>query len=129
MLCSGLWRKKQLQKINFNYIIVWQFHRISKYELEFITEVIQQHYWMGASDFKEGDWRWVNDLSKVTYTDWNAGTSEPSNSGGIEDCAHFWHGQNYKWNDMPCKTAFAYICESPQVFYVHYKTTFFLCGE
>ncbi|VDI59402.1 mannose receptor, C type [Mytilus galloprovincialis] len=77
-------------------------------------KVIQQHYWMGASDFKEGDWRWVNDLSKVTYTDWNTATKEPTNSGGIEDCAHFWHGQNYKWNDQPCKDAFAYICESPQ---------------
>ncbi|XP_052062826.1 perlucin-like protein isoform X2 [Mytilus californianus] len=77
-------------------------------------KVTQQHYWMGATDFKEGDWRWVNDLSKVTYTDWNTATHEPTNAGGIEDCAHFWHGQNYKWNDQPCKDAFAYICESPQ---------------
>ncbi|VDI47541.1 Hypothetical predicted protein [Mytilus galloprovincialis] len=31
-------------------------------------QVVQQSYWMGATDFVEGDWVWVNDLSKVLYT-------------------------------------------------------------
>ncbi|VDH97766.1 mannose receptor, C type [Mytilus galloprovincialis] len=75
-------------------------------------KVIQQDYWMGATDFTEGDWRWVNDLSKVHFTNWNSG--QPDNAGGKEDCSHFWHGHNYKWNDHVCSNLFGYICESPQ---------------
>lgn len=78
-----------------------------------ITEVIQQNYWMGANDFKEGDWRWVNDLSKLHFTSWQS--SQPDNAGGKEDCGHFWQGQNYQWNDAPCNLTVAFICESPLV--------------
>ncbi|CAC5400422.1 Perlucin-like protein [Mytilus coruscus] len=75
-------------------------------------KVIQQYYWMGATDFKEGEWRWVNDLSKVHYTSWSSG--QPDNAHGKEDCAHLGHRHNYKWNDHVCSNSFAYICESPQ---------------
>ncbi|CAG2249757.1 Perlucin-like protein [Mytilus edulis] len=74
-------------------------------------KVIQQNYWMGANDFKEGDWRWVNDLSKVHFTSWQS--SQPDNSRGKEDCGHFAQGYNYQWNDQQCNDNFAFICESP----------------
>ncbi|VDI48028.1 CD207 antigen [Mytilus galloprovincialis] len=75
-------------------------------------KVIKQNYWMGATDFTEGDWRWVNDLSKVQFTNW--ASNQPDNHQGKEDCAHFWHTHNYKWNDVKCSNIYGYICESPQ---------------
>ncbi|CAG2214545.1 unnamed protein product [Mytilus edulis] len=58
---------------------------------------------MGGNDLKEeGDWRWMNDLSKVNFTSWSLG--EPNDYGGGEDCAHFRLTKNYQWNDMPCTT-------------------------
>ncbi|VDH95787.1 C-type lectin domain family 10 member A [Mytilus galloprovincialis] len=74
-------------------------------------KVIQQNYWIGAADFKETEWTWVIDLSKLRYSNWNSG--QPNNAGGNEDCAHFYKPFNYKWNDMPCNyTGGGYICES-----------------
>ncbi|XP_071171999.1 perlucin-like protein [Mytilus edulis] len=74
--------------------------------------VTQQNYWMGGNDLKEeGDWRWMNDLSKVNFTSWSLG--EPNDYGGGEDCAHFRLTKNYQWNDMPCTNENGYICESP----------------
>ncbi|XP_052059640.1 perlucin-like protein [Mytilus californianus] len=75
-------------------------------------KVNQQNYWIGATDFKEGDWKWVNDLSKVHFTSWDSG--QPDNHQGKEDCAHFGHTHKYKWNDHECSNIFGYICESPQ---------------
>ncbi|XP_076109262.1 perlucin-like protein [Mytilus galloprovincialis] len=54
--------------------------------------------WIGASDLeKEGDWRWINDSSKVRYSQWHPG--QPSNYGNREDCGHFASGYGYEWND------------------------------
>lgn len=78
------------------------------------SEVIQQSYWIGAADFKETEWTWVIDLSKLGYSNWNSG--QPNNAGGNEDCAHFYKPFNYEWNDMPCNyTGGGYICESENV--------------
>ncbi|XP_052071600.1 perlucin-like protein isoform X2 [Mytilus californianus] len=61
-------------------------------------KVVEQSYWMGAADYlKEGDWRWVSDLSKVQYSGWKSG--EPNNSGSNEDCAHFYQPHGFNWND------------------------------
>ncbi|VDI67571.1 Hypothetical predicted protein [Mytilus galloprovincialis] len=60
-------------------------------------KVVEQNYWMGAGDYlKEGDWRWVNDLSKVQYSAWKSG--EPNNLGSNEDCAHFYQPHGFNWN-------------------------------
>ncbi|XP_063443154.1 perlucin-like protein [Mytilus trossulus] len=64
---------------------------------------------MGATDFKEGEWRWTNDLSKVQYSNWES--RQPSGGAG-HDCAHFWHSSGYKWDDTSCKSiGFGYVCE------------------
>ncbi|XP_063442533.1 perlucin-like protein [Mytilus trossulus] len=75
-------------------------------------QVNQQSYWMGATDFVGGDWVWMNDLSKVVYTNWTWG--QPDNSNGIEDCAFFSADKNYEWSDKLCTEEIAYICESHQ---------------
>ncbi|XP_076109310.1 perlucin-like protein [Mytilus galloprovincialis] len=77
-------------------------------------KVNQQDYLIGATYFKEGDWRWVNDLSKVQFTSWDSG--QPDNHQGKEDCAHFGQTHNYKWNEHECSNILGYICESPQGF-------------
>ncbi|VDH99999.1 mannose receptor, C type [Mytilus galloprovincialis] len=77
-----------------------------------LRRAVQHHhgYWMGAEDFTNGKWRWVNDSSKVQYTHWKI--DEPNNSGGVEHCAHFWRYANYRWNDTNCTHGgIGYLCE------------------
>ncbi|XP_021341564.1 uncharacterized protein LOC110442331 [Mizuhopecten yessoensis] len=64
--------------------------------------------WIGANDqSREGDWRWVIDNSKVTFSDWGSG--EPNNDLGHEDCAQFYHTN--QWNDNICTVYCPFICE------------------
>ncbi|XP_076070873.1 perlucin-like protein [Mytilus galloprovincialis] len=70
---------------------------------------VNDHIWLGAADFTEGDWIWVVDFSNVTYTDWRSG--QPSNWGGKEDCMHLDKPFRYEWNDAPCSSHMSYICE------------------
>jgi hypothetical protein len=68
--------------------------------------------WLGASDVAtEGSWVWV-DGSTVSYANWNTG--EPSNSGGIENCATMLTGDaatQGKWNDTDCTGSRQFVCE------------------
>ncbi|CAG2187380.1 Perlucin-like protein [Mytilus edulis] len=72
-------------------------------------------YWMGSSDLqKEGDWRWVQDSSKVCFSQWLPG--QPSNLGNREHCGHFWSLHQFQWNDAPCgHNGMGYICECSNV--------------
>ena len=55
----------------------------------------------------EGRFVWV-DGSPVGDGNWNRG--EPNNSGNREDCAHVWWRYG-TWNDRPCNSDLAYVCE------------------
>ncbi|VDI56799.1 Hypothetical predicted protein, partial [Mytilus galloprovincialis] len=67
-------------------------------------------YWMGATNAKDGQWKWINDLSRVQYSNWISG--QPDNSNGVEDCACFWKVNNYNWNDASSNhDGLGYICE------------------
>ena len=48
---------------------------------------------------------------KPTYTNWAA--SEPNDSGGRENCVHFYTGgvKVGQWNDGKCASTIHYICE------------------
>ena len=48
---------------------------------------------------------------KPTYTNWAA--SEPNDSGGRENCVHFYTGgvKVGQWNDGKCASKIHYICE------------------
>ncbi|XP_076111671.1 perlucin-like protein [Mytilus galloprovincialis] len=80
--------------------------------VDMITKSVKHKYgyWMGMADLKnEGDWRWVNDSSAVSYSNWNGG--QPDNASN-EDCGHFWPAVNYEWNDIMCNIdQMGYICE------------------
>jgi hypothetical protein len=56
----------------------------------------------------EGIWRWYDDDTLATYTNWHPG-GEP---GGFvrENCAVI-HGGEYLWQDYPCSRTFLPICE------------------
>ena len=63
--------------------------------------------WIGLSDVaSEGTWVWSSGSSS-TYTNWGSG--EPNDSGG-EDCTHIYTSGS--WNDLPCSSSRAYVCES-----------------
>lgn len=79
-----------------------------------IFQGVNDHIWLGAADFTEGDWIWVVDFSNVTYTDWRSG--QPSNWGGKEDCMHLDKPFRYEWNDAPCSSHMSYICEIEKVY-------------
>ncbi|XP_071174080.1 perlucin-like protein [Mytilus edulis] len=82
--------------------------------VDMLTKSVKHKWgsWMGSSDLKkEGDWRWVQDSSKVRFSQWLRG--QPDNYGNNEDCGHFWPAHQYQWNDIPCSVdEMGYICES-----------------
>lgn len=69
--------------------------------------------WLGFNDrATEGSWLWSDGTS--SYTRWAAG--EPNNANN-EDCAVSYTNTGL-WNDVPCTTTAAFVCESfdpPQV--------------
>ena len=69
-------------------------------------------FWLGLTDRKkEGTWRWNADGEKLdgnSFTNWAEG--EP-NQAGNEDCAVV--EVNSKWNDVPCRLKYRFICERP----------------
>ena len=49
----------------------------------------------------EGVWQWTTDHVSATFTDWAPG--EPNSRGPDgEDCAMFWSGHNFHWDDVKC---------------------------
>ncbi|XP_052068914.1 perlucin-like [Mytilus californianus] len=69
-------------------------------------------YWLGGrDDIIEGTWQWASSDRVFTYTAW--GPSNPSNSGGNEDCLHLhdFGSDGIKWNDILCQRAMKFICE------------------
>jgi hypothetical protein len=66
-------------------------------------------WWMGLNDIaSEGTWVW-SDGTPLSYTNWHSG--EPNDGGGNEDCGQLNRFTDETWNDEPCSSAFAYICE------------------
>ena len=76
--------------------------------------------WIGLNDIaEERNWVWT-DGTRVNFTNWSA--DQPDNANHFnpegEDCAvlntyttgETWH-QPKKWNDAPCNTGQAAICE------------------
>ena len=63
-----------------------------------------------AGRVKKGTWLWVSG-DPLTFKNWNDG--EPSNSGGVENCAVLITGDTAKgkWNDVDCGAARAFLCQ------------------
>ncbi|NWU46289.1 CLC4M protein, partial [Dromas ardeola] len=79
-------------------------------ENKFLANHIMENrvFWLGLTDMhKESNWQWV-DGSSLALTFWNSG--EPNDAGHHgEDCATIL--PNGYWNDIPCSSPRAWICE------------------
>ena len=67
--------------------------------------------WIGANDHdKEGQYRWVSDDSRVSFTKWDK--KQPDDARNNEDCVEIWTRSNgYKWNDRICSASLNFMCE------------------
>ena len=80
--------------------------------------LFQLHLKVSSSDFhdrdEEGVFIWT-DGSPNDYNEWGPG--QPSNAGGVEDCAHWVDptvDATWKpWNDLPCSspTLLPFVCK------------------
>ncbi|NXN38256.1 CLC4G protein, partial [Rhinoptilus africanus] len=79
-------------------------------ENKFLANHIMENrvFWLGLTDMhQESNWQWVDGRS-LTLTFWKSG--EPNDAGhGGEDCATIL--SNGYWNDIPCSSPRAWICE------------------
>nr|XP_039265857.1 lectin-like [Styela clava] len=68
------------------------------------------HTWIGLRKF-EGKFIWADGVDSTEgNTDWYA--EQPDNSGGDEDCVHFWPVDIWELNDVSCTRDMKYICEA-----------------
>ena len=66
----------------------------------------RRRYWIGLSDFDEGEWIWTDGTRLTGYTNWEKG--QP-NDYGNQDCGVI--KSNAKWGDNKCWLQLGYICE------------------
>jgi hypothetical protein len=68
--------------------------------------------WLGAADIhQEGDWKWYNPETPMTFTYWSSNGPQPNN-GRASNCLTFWKSSaGYKWADEPCNKQYHVICE------------------
>jgi predicted outer membrane repeat protein len=79
-------------------------------ENAYVLGLVDAETYLGASDaVEEGAWSWA-DGEAWGYSDWNAG--EPNDADGREDCGVLSADSDGAWNDVPCLTAHAFVCES-----------------
>ncbi|XP_071940910.1 C-type mannose receptor 2-like [Antedon mediterranea] len=87
--------------------------------LNVLTSRYRRTYWIGLSDSNsdtEGDYKWSDDTSLGSYTNW--AITEPNNkyfaSGG--NCAEVLDTVNSvgKWSTAPCSQTLSFICQRPE---------------
>ena len=69
--------------------------------------------WLGAADIhEEGDWKWYNPVTPMSFTYWSSAGPQPNNNGGHANCLTYWKSSaGYKWADEPCYYKYPFICE------------------
>lgn len=72
-----------------------------------IKNVVGEHAFLGITD-EENEGQFVDmEGKRLTYTNWNTG--EPNNSDSGEDCVVLL--SDGKWNDIPCSSVSKVVCE------------------
>lgn len=61
-----------------------------------------------SDDKNEGVWKWLSNDAPPTFTDWQPG--QPNNDPD-QDCAHFYHLYDYRWDDIQCTEYNLPLCE------------------
>lgn len=65
--------------------------------------------WIGLTDLKEGEFRWIYDQTIAKYKPWYSGHGS---RGTAYNCGLMYNGQTYTWLDLACTRKFVYVCES-----------------
>ena len=100
-------------------------------ENNFVSSLSNSAFWIGLNDIsQEGHFVWVSS-SRSAYRHWGKG--EPNNLAD-EDCVHMTLYTSASlvsyWNDGPCTSSRAYVCEKGQRSLQHYYIGFTpLCYE
>ncbi|XP_017784016.1 PREDICTED: C-type lectin 37Da-like [Nicrophorus vespilloides] len=73
------------------------------------------HIWVGGTDLaEEGRFTWINGKAFELALNW--APTQPDNAKKIEHCLEIgYHSYGIKFNDLPCNTLAAFICESERV--------------
>ena len=68
--------------------------------------------WLGAADIhQEGDWKWYNPETPMSFTYWSSNGPQP-NDGRSSNCLAYWVSSvGYKWADVSCRAQCHSICE------------------
>ncbi|XP_076082408.1 perlucin-like protein [Mytilus galloprovincialis] len=79
-------------------------------ENKWITDnrTVNNSYWMGLTDLKEGEYRWSYDQTLAKYKPWYSGWGS---KGTANNCGLMYGGTN-TWLDYPCTKSYYYVCES-----------------
>ncbi|XP_071134772.1 perlucin-like protein [Mytilus edulis] len=68
------------------------------------------HYWIGLTDLKEGEFRWTYDQSKAEVKNWHPSYGK---IGTNNNCvAISYHANKLHFFDYTCSAEYRYICES-----------------
>ncbi|XP_062596066.1 perlucin-like protein [Saccostrea cucullata] len=72
----------------------------------------QNGYWIGLSDIaKEGEWVWPSTGSVASFYDWARSPVHQPDNLSNQDCAMFFTGFNFHWDDNTCTVKAGFICE------------------
>jgi hypothetical protein len=105
----------------------------SSLEQQFLTEYVfntselQSSLWFGLSKSSEGEYTWVDDGSKIRYSNW--ADDSPSNEterGCVELASHLSKVKDGQWRDVPCEKANFVLCETLQKWSIYDMQKFIL---
>ncbi len=82
-------------------------------------------YWIGITDIEhEGEFRYVSEPLAIQFHSWFV-QYEPSNSDGVEHCAHVWDLFDLGfWNDAICSAHIGFVCERNSPCWNNYMSLF-----
>jgi hypothetical protein len=73
-----------------------------------ITNLIDDHIWLGINDIENEDVWVADDGLELNYFNWMS--AQPDNNGNNEHAVHIWRNQNGRWNDHVLGYVFRVIC-------------------
>ncbi|XP_062610565.1 perlucin-like protein [Saccostrea cucullata] len=81
-----------------------------------LAQNLTESVWLGATDREvEGQWRWADNNSLLTFSDWDVLHNQPNNYNN-QDCLSLYLPYGLTWCDESCDNRdYQYICERDAV--------------